>query len=44
MRLRYLLVEDPDKETGKVEGEDVLGDGELLLEETQIGAIARAPG
>jgi len=42
--LWYLLVEDLDKETGKeVEGEDVLGDSKLLLEETQIRAIARAP-
>ena len=44
MRLQYLLVEDLDKEIGKeVEGEDVLGDSELLLEETQIRAIVRAP-
>ena len=44
MCLRYLLIEDLDKEIGKeVEGEDVLSNSELLLEETQIRAIVRAP-
>jgi hypothetical protein len=52
VRLRYLLEEDPEvletEEPGEIlgkeaEGEDVLGDSELLLEETRIRAIARAP-
>jgi hypothetical protein len=48
VRLRYLLEEDPEvletEEPGEIPGEDASGDSELLLEETRIGAIARAPG
>jgi hypothetical protein len=47
VRLRYLLEEDPEvletEEPGEIPGEDVSGDSELLLEETRIRAIARAP-
>jgi hypothetical protein len=47
VRLRYLLEEDPEvletEEPGEILGEDVLGNSELLLEETRIRAIARAP-
>ena len=52
VRLRYLLEEDPEvletEELGEIPGEeagggDVLGDSKLLLEETRIRAIARAP-
>ena len=52
VHLRYLLEEDPEvletEELGEIPGEeagegDVLGDSELLLEETRIRAIARAP-
>ena len=52
MRLRYLLEEDPEvletEELGEILGEeagreDALGDSKLLLEETRIRAIVRAP-
>ena len=52
VRLRYLLEEDPEvletEELGEIlgkeaEGEDVLGDSKLLLEETRIRAIVRVP-
>jgi hypothetical protein len=47
VHLRYLLEEDPEvletEELGEILGEDTLGDSELLLEETRIRAIARAP-
>ena len=52
MRLRYLLEEDLEvletEELGEILGEevgggDVLGDSELLLEETRIRAVVRAP-
>ena len=51
--LRYLLEEDLEvletEELREILGEevgegDVLGDSELLLEETRIGAVVRAPG
>ncbi len=50
--LQYLLEEDPEvletEELREIPGEeagggDVLGDSELLLEETRIRAVARAP-
>jgi hypothetical protein len=52
VRLRYLLEEDLEvletEELGEILGEevgreDVLGNSELLLEETRIRAIVRAP-
>ena len=52
VRLRYLLEEDLEvleiEELGEIlgkeaKGEDVLGDTKLLLEDTRIRAIARAP-
>ncbi len=53
VRLRYLLEEDLEvletEEPGEIPGEEAggeeaSGDSELLLEETRIRAIARAPG
>ena len=52
VRLRYLLEEDLEvletEELGEILGEeagreDALGDSKLLLEETRIRAIVRAP-